>query len=96
MAKKLGPEYEHHFVGVRLRVVGQGNLRLFLSDLDDVQTQALDPLVMQTTTRFEPTKLANFQSQRTRLIGTTTAIDERFHIHRIILFTKPVAIEYPM
>lgn len=51
---------------------------------------------MSTATRFEPTVLANFQSQRTRLIGTITELDEYFGIRRIIIYAKPVAVEYPM
>lgn len=96
MAKNSGEEFEHHIVGVRLRVTGSGNLKLSLLDYSDIQNQNLDPLVMQTKTRFEPTKLANFQSQRTRLIGQTTEINEVFQISRIIIFAKPVAVEYPI
>lgn len=96
MAKKNnGVEYEHHIVGVRLRVTGAGNLKLSLADLDDIQVQNLVDLPMQLTTRFEPTRLSNFQSQRTRLVGTTTEINEHFHIGRIIIYAKPVATEYP-
>lgn len=88
-------EYEHHIVGVRLRVIGTGELDLSLADLDDIQVQNLVPIVMSPTTRFEPLRLANFQSQRTRLVGKTTEIDETFKIQRIIVFGKPVAMEYP-
>lgn len=97
MAKsKTGAEYEHHIVGVRLRVLGQGNLQLSLQDYSNIQTQNLVPLAMSTATRFEPTRLSNFQSQRTRLIGTITEEDEWFGIRRIIIYAKPVAVEYPM
>ena len=96
MAKKnQGGEYEHHVVSVRLRVVGSGNLQLSLADLDDIQVQNLVPIPMQAATRFEPLRLANLQSQRIRLVGKTTEIDETFTIQRIILFGKPVAQEYP-
>ena len=97
MAKKSkeGGEFEHHVVGTRLRVVGVGNLQLFLADLDDIQVQTLVPIPMQTTTRIEPFRLANFQSQRIRLVGKTTEIDETFSIQRILLYGKPVAQEYP-
>lgn len=99
MARKkstTGVEAEHHIVGVRLRVLGEGNLLLSLQDYSNIQTQNLSALAMSTATRIEPTRLSNFQSQRTRLIGTVTEIDEWFDIHRIIIFAKPVAIEYPM
>lgn len=96
MAKSKGSgESEHHVVSVRLRVTGSGNLLMQLQDLDDVQTQQLVPLPMAATTRFEPTRLANFQSQRIRFGIETNEIDETFLIRRIIIFAKPVAIEYP-
>ncbi len=96
MAKNSGVESEYHFVAVRMRVTGEGNLKMQLSDLDNTQTLNLVDLPMQVTTRIEPTRLANFQSQRTRFILKTTEIDEHFEISRIILFAKPVSVEYPM
>lgn len=96
MSKRGGSgEYEHHIVSTRMRVVGAGNLLLYLSDLDDIQTETLVPIPMQLTTRFEPLRLANFQSQRIRLIGKVSVINEHFTIQRILLFGKPVAQEYP-
>ncbi len=95
MAKSSNGENEHHVVAVRLRVIGAGNLRLSLTDYDDVQTQTLVPIAMAAATRIEPMRLANFQSQRIRLVGRTTDINEWFDIHRIILFAKPIAVEYP-
>ena len=96
MAKKRDSgEYEHHVVSVKLRVIGSGNLQLFLTDLDDIQTETLVPITMAATTRFEPLRLANFQSQRIRLVGKTTQLGENFKIQRILLFAKPVAQEYP-
>ena len=96
MAKRSGSgEYEHHIVGVRMRVVGSGNLQMALTDLDDVQTQNLIPFTMATATRIEPLRLANFQSQRIRLVGKVTESGEYFEIQRIIVFAKPVAQEYP-
>lgn len=88
-------EVEHHVVAVRLRVVGAGNLLLSLEDYDAIQSVNLSSLPMTVTARIEPMRLANFQSQRIRLIGQTTEIDERFDIHRILIFAKPVAVEYP-
>lgn len=97
MAKtNSGGEFEHHVVAVRLRVKGTGNLLMALTDLDQVQTLNLVPLPMVVITRIEPTRLANFQSQRIRLEGKTTNIDETFSINRIIIYAKPVAMEYPM
>jgi len=88
-------EYEHHVVGVRMRVIGTGNMRLYLADLDDIQVQTLVPIVMTPTTRFEPFRLPNLQSQRIRLVGKITNINESFKVQRILIFAKPVAQEYP-
>jgi hypothetical protein len=93
--KERGPEYEHHIVGVRMRITGSGNMQLSLTDLDDIQTQNLVPIAMAAATRFEPLRLANFQSQRTRLVGKTSIINEHFEIGKILIFAKPVALEYP-
>lgn len=90
-----GGENEHHIVSVRLRVTGSGNLQMALTDLDETQRQDLVPLAMSALTRIEPTRLANFQSQRIRFELMTTEINETFYVGRIIIFAKPVAIEYP-
>ena len=96
MAKKnQSGEYEHHVVGVRMRVTGSGDMDLALADLDDIQVQTLVPITMAATTRIEPLRLANLQSQRIRLVGQVTEINEWFQIQRILLFAKPVAQEYP-
>lgn len=93
--KSTGGENEYHIVGVRMRVQGEGDLQLSLTDLDNTQTYNMVNLTMTPTTRIEPTRLANFQSQRTRLVGEVTEMDEWFRISRIIIFAKPVAVEYP-
>ena len=96
MAKKSNSdENEHHVVGVRIRVTGIGNLQLSLVDLDDARTEVLVPIPMALVSRIEPLRLANFQSQRIRIVGKTTELGENFRIHRIIAFGKPVAMEYP-
>lgn len=97
MAKsKGGPEQEHHIVGVRLRITGGGNFKMRLEGLDTILTQDLATLALAATNRLEPTRLANFQGQRIRLRGQVTEINENFLIRRIIIFAKPVAMEYPM
>jgi hypothetical protein len=53
-------EHEHHIVGVRARVVGQGSMRYSLEDYSAVQTSNLVPLTLAAVTRFEPTVLVQF------------------------------------
>ena len=91
----MSAENEQHVVAMRFRLIGSGNLKISLKDLSDIQVQTLVPIAMQVATRIEPTRLANFQSQRIRYRVETTEINEIFKISRVIMFAKPVAVEYP-
>jgi hypothetical protein len=95
VAKGGTGEWEYHIVGVRLRATGAGNLKLTLKSYDAVVTQQLVDLPLNALDRIEPLRLADFQSQRTRLRGETIAINEFMNIGRIAIFAKPVAAEYP-
>jgi hypothetical protein len=95
VAKQGGVESEHHVVAVRLRVTGAGNLNHKLSGLDNIVQQTLIPMPMNVTNKLEPTRLANIQSQRIRYELFTDQLNETFLIRRIIIYAKPVAIEYP-
>lgn len=84
-----------HFGLVRLRVVGQGNLELFLRSLDNVRSVQLADLSLQATNNIEPTRLSNFTEQRAQLEGKTVNIGENFNISKIIIFVRPVGTSYP-
>jgi len=86
----------NHFGQVTLRVNGTGVLRLSLISMDDVYTQTLQTVTMQTLPGKEPTKLCNLTVQRARVRFETTAIDEYLKINKIIIWTKPVASNFPM
>lgn len=94
-ATALG-EFIHHVNAVRMRVTGSGSLQMQLNSLDDEEIQVLIPFTMAATTRIEPTRLANFKSQRIQLEMKTTELDEVInHVHRIIIFAKPNDSSYP-
>ncbi|MET0787201.1 MAG: hypothetical protein ABWY25_10890 [Paenisporosarcina sp.] len=89
-------EFIHHVNAIRMRVTGSGSLKMQLNSLDDEEIQVLIPFTMTSTTRIEPTRLANFKSQRIQLEIKTTELDEQIdHIHRILIFAKPVESSYP-
>lgn len=85
-----------HAVAVRMRVVGSGNLQIFLRSLDNVRSTQLTNHPMAATTNIEPTILANFQEQRIQLEIKTTLINETFTISRIVVFVKTIAEGYPI
>jgi hypothetical protein len=84
-----------HFTGVRMRVVGSGELEMKLISLDDVEEFEMVPFTLASTTNREPFRLANFNQQRALLEGKTDTINEVFRINRIILFCKPLWTDYP-
>jgi len=85
----------NHIVAVRLRLNGTGNLKLFLRSNDDVFSQTLVPIVMETLTDRMPNQLANFKSQFIQIEFGTTEINEVFTLGDIIAFIKPVSTGYP-
>lgn len=84
-----------HFTAIRMRVVGQGSLRMKLYSLDDIESATLTPFTLESTSARQPTRLANFMQQRASLELETTEINEYFRINRIIFFTKETFSSYP-
>lgn len=88
-------EYINHCVGVRMRVVGSGELEMTLRSQDNVVSQALTAFTLSSTDRTNPFRLANFIQYRMQLEGKTGTINEIFRINRIVLYVKPFAVEEP-
>lgn len=89
-----GGQFVNHFGAVRLRVTGSGNLGLSLFSLDDINTQVLIPVAMASTDRY-PNVLANFMTQKAKLVIETNEIDEVFLIREVIIYSKPVFTGFP-
>ena len=84
-----------HYAAVTFRVNGTGNLRPTFYGFDNILSEILVPLVMNSTPGQEPTRLSNFKGQRARLKVETTAINEVFRINRIIIYAKPIYTQFP-
>lgn len=84
-----------HFAAIRIRVNGNGNLKMEVFSLDDVRSKILVPITMSGATRIIPTRLVNFMEQRACFELKTTEINELFKINRIIVFQKEVFTSYP-
>jgi hypothetical protein len=84
-----------HINMVRLRVTGNGSLKLALLSQQDVSRQQLHDIPLSARTAIQPRTLANFKEQRAKLeIGTNT-INDYFRINRIILYSRYFASEFP-
>ena len=97
MPTKTVPSEEviNHYGAVRLRVTGSANLQLSLLSLDEVQSNVLAPITLQSSNNVEPNRLSNFTQQRAKLMIQTTNMNETFQISKIIIFIKPVAKSWP-
>lgn len=88
-------DFISHFTGLRIRVNGSGTLRPTMLSQDSVQSYTLPTITMASTNRFSNFVLANVTEERVSLQLQTTAIDDDFTVHRIIIFAKPVATMIP-
>lgn len=97
MAKKSSGQTENinHFAGIRLRVIGNGNLTPEFRTLGNVITKTLVDIPMTNPARIEPYRIANFISQRATLKLGTTQLDEWFEINTLVIFLKPIFAQYP-
>lgn len=84
-----------HFTGIRMRVTGNGTLKMKLQSLDDVRSLTLIPFTMASSTNIEPFRLCNFMEQRVRLEVKTNLIYATFRINRIIIYAKETFTSYP-
>lgn len=96
MAKSAGGgENILHCAGVRLRIVGAGNLDMTLYGLDSIRSYPMLTLPMTATSDIELTRIANFRSQRIQLAFGVDVINEYFKISKIVFFAKASATSYP-
>jgi|SRR6187399_1641372 len=84
-----------HTTGVRLRIVGEGNLKQSLHSLQNVNNSQLVDLGLQNPINREKVTLANFIDQRVQYELKVTEKDEWFRFSKIVIFIKPVATGYP-
>ena len=98
MAKSTGVTISH-IVGIRVRVLGTGNLKSAVFSLankdGECEEQYLTDTLMTGLTDKMPTVLANFKSMAICYEFRTIVKDEVLTISKIIPFTKPSALSYP-
>lgn len=94
-AQGTSGEYLNHFNMVRMRVTGNGNLKLSLQSLGALKEFQIVDIPMSPNTDIQPFRLANFITQRAALNIGTTGINEYFRINRIIIYSRPFSTEYP-
>ena len=84
-----------HFTGVRMRLLGNGLLKMSLKALNDLDESTLVPFTMKAQNDRFVTRLCNYSKQRVMFEVKTTEINEVFTISQIILFAKEIYTSYP-
>lgn len=89
----------NHFNGLRLRVIGSGDLQVFTyavgGDETDTLVETVLPYTMASTTKIQPTLLMNSKEQRLSIEIKITEINEWFQIQRMVLFYRPLFSQVP-
>ena len=84
-----------HFGGLRLRVVGSGNLEVSIATLEDVIVKTNSPIVLAEPNRIEPYRILNFTTQRASIKLQTVNENEWFKINQLVVYARPVFQNYP-
>lgn len=84
-----------HFAAIRVRLNGNGELKMRVFSLDDERVKTLVPFQMAFTSRTLPTRIVNFMEQRASFELRTTEMGEKFRINRIVIFMKEVFKSHP-
>jgi hypothetical protein len=100
-AMKSRGESINHFNGLRIRVIGNGDLQVNVYAISgnesspDVLVETLLPYTMTSATPKQPTLLANVRQQRASFEVKVTEFGEWFQVQRIVVFAKPLFSQYP-
>src|SRR3972149_2503036 len=90
----------NHFAGVRLRMLGTGSVKLkFLTLPNNLgikkEVNLVDLDLNTLNQQREPLKKTNITTQRAQLEIKTLEINEIIKINRLVIFARPVAVNFP-
>ncbi len=85
----------NHLGQIRIKVLGDGNLKVNAISYNDFLTKAFSDIVMSETSDKILTSKGNFSRQRIQIEIKTEAIDEYMKFQHIIAFIKPIWASYP-
>jgi len=100
-AMKSQGEAINHFNGLRIRVIGSGDLQVNAyalsgdEDDPDILVETFLPYAMSSATPRQPTLLANVKQQRASFEIKVTEFGEWFQVQRIVIFAKPLFSQFP-
>ena len=95
LSEQSSGESTSHFGSLRIRVNGNGKLRLAVYSIDELNSKIMVPLDMNPRNRYSITRIVNFVEQRASFEIKTIDKGERFRINRIIIFSKELYKSYP-
>lgn len=84
-----------HATGCKIRVIGNGELKLKYQSLQNVSETDLVSIEMQNPTDRTKTRLGNFVNETIFLRGETTRKGEFMRINTITIFVTQIWADYP-
>ncbi len=95
MAKQSLGDIQSHVNPVRIRVMGDGELKAFLFDTGLLYNAVLFPQDMSLVSPRSLNYLSNFRAEKICIQIMTTEIDEYFTISNMWAYVKPTASSFP-
>ncbi len=93
-AGKLG-DIQSHINPIRIKVNGDGNLRVFLFTTENVTGTELNDEAMSLSNARSLNYLSNFVAEKCCLKLMTSEIDEYFIVSNIYAYVKPSVMSFP-
>ena len=90
-----GGENINHFNAVRVRVNGNGTLKMRIFSLDDAKMKLIKDIKMSPTPGRAETCITNLMTERASLEIRTVSINDYFRINRLIIFAKETFSSHP-
>lgn len=85
-----------HCASIKLRVVGQWQMKARMLGFDELEIEELFPQDLQMKERWERVMLSNFQGERMKLRLYTTDLDAYIRVNNITFFVKQLWQSNPL
>jgi len=84
-----------HFGGLKLRVIGSGNLQINLTGEDGSNSQDPPGITLSTNSGAEPDRLINFINEKCSIKLRVSFPGEKFNLSKVTLYARPLWLRRP-
>jgi hypothetical protein len=88
-------DWVSHFAGIKLRVIGYGNLQISLSGEDSSGAVSVPSIALSSSPGSEPDRIFNFKNEKCSVKLRVSFPDEKFNLSKVTLYAKPLWLRRP-